>query len=163
MPASNRPEKFWEFVDFVPFHPCWEWARCRDRRGYGRFSMLGRQDRAHRFAWVITRGPIPDGAYVLHKCDNPPCVRPSHLYLGDHAQNTADFVARRRWKTTPGTLASAERRASRSACKSGHVYPENAKRKANGSRICRECCRIRHRAYVARRRLSAARCEEGGE
>lgn len=60
---------------------------------------LGRKSRsfrAHRFAWEITRGPIPDGLHVLHRCDNPPCCNPDHLFLGTHIDNVADMVAKGR-------------------------------------------------------------------
>lgn len=70
---------------------CWEWQGSRDIRGYG--VMRGRK--AHRVSWGLHRGAIGD-KHVLHHCDNPPCVNPDHLYLGDDADNTRDKVERGR-------------------------------------------------------------------
>ena len=60
--------------------------------------------RAHRFAWYEANGPIPDGLLVLHKCDNPPCINVEHLFLGTHADNVADMVAKGR--STKGKLTT---------------------------------------------------------
>lgn len=81
---------------------CWAWSGHRSAKGYGRFylsrlAFLG----AHRFAWIMENGPIPDGLHVLHRCDNPPCVNPAHLFLGTNADNTADKVAKGRCRMPP--------------------------------------------------------------
>lgn len=74
---------------------CWEWIGPANNNGYAQMSGLG-EHKAHRVAWVLAYGPIPDGKWVLHHCDNRRCVRPEHLYLGDNATNTADRVRRGR-------------------------------------------------------------------
>ena len=70
---------------------CWFWMGNRTKGDYGRFSVGGRLDRmryrAHRYAWMMTYGPIPDGMDVMHKCDQPSCVNPEHLELGNHKKN----------------------------------------------------------------------------
>ena len=74
---------------------CWLWEGCIDRRGYGR---IGRE-RAHRRMWQSCHGPIPAGMFVCHTCDNPPCVRPDHLFLGTHTDNMRDMVSKGRGRT----------------------------------------------------------------
>ena len=78
---------------------CWEWTGSRNHRGYGVFDLGRATSRlAHRTAWIRAYGPIPAGLSVLHRCDNPPCVRPSHLFLGDHTDNMADARAKGRMR-----------------------------------------------------------------
>jgi len=98
---------------------CWEWmGKIRRPRGYGVFfHSPGRHERfAHRVAWEITNGPIPDGVFVCHKCDNPRCVRPSHLFLGNHRDNMLDArIKERFWKTklTAGDIGTIRARRAR--------------------------------------------------
>jgi hypothetical protein len=86
------------FLDMtVEADGCLEWTGATDRHGYGRFCIDGKRRSylSNRSAWELFVGPIPDGMYVLHTCDNRKCVRVEHLYLGDHAQNMADRKARK--------------------------------------------------------------------
>lgn len=93
--TGARSDAFWRHVQKGA--GCWEWAGTRRPDGYGVFFIAGvGQGRAHRIAWELTNGPIPEGLYVCHKCDNPPCVRPDHLYIGDQKRNIGDAVARGR-------------------------------------------------------------------
>ena len=68
----------------------------RDKQGYGIKWVGGKPKRAHRVAWEEAHGVIPDGMYVLHQCDNPPCVNTDHLFLGTAADNAADRDAKGR-------------------------------------------------------------------
>lgn len=76
---------------------CIVWTSTKNRQGYGRFFYQGKQAPAHRVSYELANGPIPEGELVLHKCDNPACVNPDHLYLGDYARNVRDAVERGRW------------------------------------------------------------------
>lgn len=73
---------------------CLEWRGAVTEQGYGVVGRDGRTWRTHRLAWVEAKGPIPKGKMVLHRCDNPPCCNPDHLYLGDHQRNMQDVVER---------------------------------------------------------------------
>jgi len=89
----EREQAFWRCVDKT--HACWQWNGHRLKKGYGQFYYK-KESLAHRISWILTNGSIPDGLYVLHKCDNPPCVNPDHLFLGTQSQNLADMVAKGR-------------------------------------------------------------------
>lgn len=75
---------------------CHEWQSTLHRDGYGKFWYEGGQVQAHRVAYLIYKGEVPDGMWVLHSCDNRKCVNPDHLYLGDAKKNTADMFSRGR-------------------------------------------------------------------
>lgn len=69
---------------------CIDWPYARDIKGYGKLFFLGKSWLAHRLAWAISNGSIPDELCVLHHCDNPPCINVEHLFLGTRADNNAD-------------------------------------------------------------------------
>lgn len=83
-------DRFWSKVRIGLPDECWEWQACRKRYGYGELKAGERNDKAHRVAYRLTYGPIPDGLWVLHRCDNPPCCNSRHLFLGDSAANVED-------------------------------------------------------------------------
>jgi len=97
------PDLFWSRVK--KGDGCWEWSGPRFKR-YGRFL---RNVPAHRYSWEITNGPIPDGMYVCHRCDNPPCVRPDHLFVGASSDNAMDRERKGRSRNRSGTHCNFSR------------------------------------------------------
>jgi hypothetical protein len=88
-------DRFWHRVQ--KGSGCWEWTGKPHSEGYGRAQVAPDiTEFAHRVSWVIANGPIPEGLCVLHTCDNPPCVRPSHLFLGTRGDNARDMAAKGR-------------------------------------------------------------------
>ena len=105
-------ERLWPKV--VKTNTCWVWTG--DTNGaYGNFWFKQRKYKTHRIAWMLAYGPIPDGALVLHSCDIPLCVRPSHLFLGDKRLNALDCVWKRRngERTRPSRKPRGERHGNR--------------------------------------------------
>ena len=94
--------RFWSKVEISAGDTCWEWAgSCLKKKlPYGQFSISTRHGRkmwkAHRVSWALVFGNIPEGYLVLHRCDNPKCVRPSHLFLGTAEDNMQDMVRKKR-------------------------------------------------------------------
>jgi len=82
---------------FQKSNGCWEWTASKTSLGYGQFNLFGTK-KAHRVAWSIYRGAIPGGMCVLHKCDNPSCVNPDHLFLGTLSDNMQDCFNKGRGK-----------------------------------------------------------------
>ena len=107
-PNERRRRLFWAAVRRTDF--CWFWRGAVNKCGYGLFgASRSGTALAHRWAWELTRGPIPKGMSLCHTCDNPRCVNPNHLYVGTHAQNMRDKAIRGRHNAPIGERNRAAR------------------------------------------------------
>lgn len=122
---------FWAKVDRSG--ECWVWLGARDARGYGRLRRRGRYVKAHRYVWTITNGEIPEGLFACHHCDNPPCVRPDHLFLGTQSDNARDMVAKGR--SASGALSGSYTRPDRRPRGERHGTHTRPDRIARGERL----------------------------
>lgn len=124
---------------------CWTWDGARQQPfGYGMFGVTSKRIvGAHRFSYQLRHGAIPEGLQVCHHCDNPPCVRPDHLFLGTAVDNSRDMVSKGR--------ANFPKR--RTHCPQGHPYDEaNTVIRKDGYQSCRICRTAWSRASAARRK-----------
>lgn len=136
-------DRFWDkVVPMMDDRGCWEWSAATfpKPRHYGCFHIRGKRgmQKAHRISWEIHNGQIPEGLCVLHRCDNPSCVNPGHLFLGTQGDNIRDMHKKRRaWQY------------GRPSCKNGHPWtPENTNQTVR-QRQCRTCRkRIRAQNYA---------------
>lgn len=106
---SDIQEYFWSRVDRSG--DCWLWTASKTARGYGKLRVDGKQAYAHRVAYELTNGAIPDGLVICHHCDNPPCCNPAHLFMGTQGDNMRDRDAKGRLKAA---LIGRDRQSGRS-------------------------------------------------
>lgn len=101
---SRLPNRFWSKVKTRGDDDCWVWTASTFGKKpylYGSFKLDGHRQKAHRVSWILSRGKIPRGLNVLHKCDNPLCVNPNHLFLGTFLDNTIDMIRKGRRAPLP--------------------------------------------------------------
>jgi len=126
MRVETAVRKFWARVVGGEGDECWLWGGHQGWDGYGQVWWQGKKRRAHRCAWELTFGAVPEGLFVCHRCDVPLCVRPSHLWLGTAADNSRDAKAK-------GRMASGDRHRHLGSRLRGdrhplRVHPERAAR-----------------------------------
>lgn len=150
MIARPVMERFIEKIDTSG--SCWLWKSALHHSGYGLFGMDGRMQTASRVAYKLLVGPIPPDMCVLHACDNPRCVKPSHLFLGTQLENMRDMTTKGRNHETKKTH-----------CPRGHAYTKlnTYLSPSKKGRTCRECGRIAQRAYQAKKKSKATSNVEG--
>lgn len=95
---ANTMTDFWNRVNTPSLDECWEWTGSKDKDGYGVLRFRGKRYKAHR---LVMRAPAD--VWVLHKCDNPPCVNPEHLFYGSAKDNTQDMIAKGRKASVKGS------------------------------------------------------------
>lgn len=128
-------ERFWENVDKTPgFGPngdCWIWTAGCNPQGYGWFYWEGKHRLAHRASLAMASRPVPEGLLACHTCDNPPCVRPSHLFIGTYRDNNLDALRKGRKEAIKPMVGKENPRAKlsehdvlkmREMRKAGHTY-----------------------------------------
>lgn len=123
---------------------CWNWVGGKTERGYGKASFLGRLTHAHRLAaYLWLKHPLDSPLFVLHRCDNPSCFNPKHLFIGTQQDNVMDAVRKGRHRQTKKTH-----------CPKGHPYEGyNLKQEPTGRR-CRICYNIYRADLYRRKKLS---------
>lgn len=99
---KSASERFEEKIERVPWSGCWVWMGAQKNKLYGSFQINRRSMSAHRMAWILYRGAIPQAMCVCHTCDNGLCVNPDHLWLGTYADNHADMDRKGRRITVRG-------------------------------------------------------------
>jgi hypothetical protein len=134
---------FWRRVEKTD--GCWFWRGKIKSTGYGIVQRARKAIHAHRYAYELIVGPIPDGLYICHHCDVRACVNPAHLFPATQRENILDMVSKGRHASqVAGTPAH---------CKHGHAFtPENTYRKPNGTHACKMC--VRDRGVEYRERLA---------
>ena len=158
---GEADRRFWPKVRKTS--ECWVWTGKR-RSGYGRFLIKGRAVSAHRVAWELAYGPIPHGKEVCHRCDNPPCVRPDHLFLGDRRANMADAGSKGRMPHGERNhFVAAHRQAGESLCaecrRAEQAYRREQKQKSEVAKNVKAKRREHMREYRQRPDVKAKRRE----
>lgn len=134
--TSKDAARFWRKVDRRGPDECWLWTASKTKSGYGHLGLGLKVVRAHRLAMVIAGHEVPPHLSVCHKCDNPACVNPAHLFVGSMSDNIRDSVQKGRHAAVRKT-----------ACPYGHPLSGEA-----GRRRCLVCHRNRQREYTLSKR-----------
>lgn len=138
-------QRFFEKIEFIPFHPCWEWNGTKSN-GYASIWLNGQTRRASRLSWEIHHGrSFPVGLFALHTCDNPGCVNPDHIWIGTSSENTRDMYKKGRHPKLVSPYANSTH------CPYGHERSGSNIYWYRGHRYCRPCNRRRKQESKAMR------------
>lgn len=133
MQASSQA-RFWSKVAVAGKNECWEWQGSLYPTGYGQFWGDGKRSiRAHRVAFALVNGPIPEGKYILHSCDNRRCVNPNHLRVGTQSENLQEAHDKKRMVNNRGTNSAKAKLTCEQVAEIRRRYSAGD-RKKNGAR-----------------------------
>jgi hypothetical protein len=146
--TTTFPERFWEKVEKTD--TCWNWTGAKNKFNYGQFYYNGKVRKAHRVSYLMKNGHYDESLVVAHKCDNPSCVRPDHLFLATQRENVNDMVAKKRHgagqivtQTYEEWLESRPNKSQKDLCSRGHRFSANNTRikkiRERYARVCRTC------------------------
>ncbi len=142
---------FWALVTKADDDACWLWNGAGSSKGYGQSKYQGRRIQATHLSLLLAGRPLPAGLFACHRCDNPRCVNPAHLFAGTPKDNTQDALKK-------GRLRKPD--LSRTHCRSGHALTGDNLVLVDGQMACAECRRARSRRhYEAHREQERERVE----
>lgn len=130
--TEKQIKRFWKKISIseIKFYnnsPCWEWTGSRCSDGYGSVKINNKSFGTHRISWILCNGEIENGLFVLHHCDNPCCVNPTHLFLGTQRDNSLDKVNKGRGNYLKGIDSwphNHKERLARGEKNGMHTHPE---------------------------------------
>jgi hypothetical protein len=151
-PPPTAEQRFWKMVDRNGPNGCWLWTGGKTGSGYGRIDIDEKGVRAHRFSYELDTGINPGKLQVLHKCDNPPCVNPEHLFLGTIFDNMRDCALKKRNCQQKKTHCPKGHPLEGDNLVVGYLLRKNR-------RTCRTCRNIQNKARPRCRRKNCSKLD----